>query len=89
LQQENALQRCSGFHEYILGRRDAGANCTEGQVEPKNYRRFAMAARLEEQKSASGLSFGRFGVGPQSPRLLEITLESFQYMPTARGNSGV
>jgi len=24
-----------------------------------------------------------------SPRLLEITLESFQYMPTARGNSGV
>src|SRR5437016_3423284 len=24
-----------------------------------------------------------------SPRLLEVTLESFQHMPTARGNSGI
>ena len=36
------------------------------------------------------------GLGPvvevryeNSPCLLEVTLESFQYMPTARGNSGV
>ncbi len=33
-----------------------------------------MAARLEEQKSACALSFGRFGVGPPSRPLRSVAI---------------
>ena len=39
-----------------------------------SHRRFAMAARLEEQKSACALSFGRFGVGSPSRPLRSVAV---------------